>query len=184
MLVLTCRNVLLLVSNLLLATLLNAQEAEVEFHATRLGEGLYMLEGVGGFAGGNLGLSASPDGVVLIDDSMPPFEEAMMKATPARSEEKRSSPHPSDGSPPSGTPSSRLPASQQRREMVEAFESAIWQAPPVSASHSLTTIDLRNSITSSWRACGSEKKASRSGRASPPWNQMASVSVVRSPRWP
>ncbi|HEX5764617.1 MAG TPA: MBL fold metallo-hydrolase [Woeseiaceae bacterium] len=47
-----------------------AQDSQVTFKSTDLGSGLYMLEGQGGFAGGNLGLSTGEDGVVLIDDGL------------------------------------------------------------------------------------------------------------------
>ena len=47
-----------------------AQADGVTFKSTELGTGLYMLEGQGGFAGGNLGLSTGEDGVVLIDDGL------------------------------------------------------------------------------------------------------------------
>ena len=55
-----------------------AQEGDITFKSTELATGLYMLEGVGGFAGGNLGLLVGDDGVVLIDDSMAPLSDAMM----------------------------------------------------------------------------------------------------------
>lgn len=44
-----------------------AQDGEITFQATELSPGLHMLEGQGGFAGGNLGLLIGDDGVVLID---------------------------------------------------------------------------------------------------------------------
>ena len=47
-----------------------AQDGTITFKSTDLGSGLYMLEGQGGFAGGNLGLSTGEDGVVLIDDGL------------------------------------------------------------------------------------------------------------------
>ncbi|HLU05832.1 MAG TPA: MBL fold metallo-hydrolase [Woeseiaceae bacterium] len=47
-----------------------AQDNQITFKSTDLGSGLYMLEGQGGFAGGNLGLSTGEDGVVLIDDGL------------------------------------------------------------------------------------------------------------------
>jgi cyclase len=47
-----------------------AQDGQITFKSTDLGSGLYMLEGQGGFAGGNLGLSIGEDGVVLIDDGL------------------------------------------------------------------------------------------------------------------
>ena len=42
---------------------------EVEIKTTDLGHGLYMLEG----RGGNIGVSAGPDGVILIDDQFAPL---------------------------------------------------------------------------------------------------------------
>ncbi len=50
-----------------------AQEGEISFRSTELAPGLYMIEGVGGFSGGNLGLLIGDDGVVLIDDGLPPL---------------------------------------------------------------------------------------------------------------
>ncbi len=52
----------------------------ITFKSTEVAKGLYMLEGVGGFAGGNLGLSVGADGVILIDDSLPPLTGTMKAA--------------------------------------------------------------------------------------------------------
>lgn len=49
-----------------------AQE-DIQLQATPLADGVYMIQGVGGFAGGNMLVSTGSDGVVLIDDSIPPF---------------------------------------------------------------------------------------------------------------
>lgn len=58
-----------------------ADEApKLDFSATQVSPGLYMLMGVGGFTGGNIGLSIGEDGVVMIDDSMPPMLDIMKKA--------------------------------------------------------------------------------------------------------
>jgi glyoxylase-like metal-dependent hydrolase (beta-lactamase superfamily II) len=57
----------------LFALAANAQEGEISFKSTELAPGLYMLEGQGGFAGGNLGLITGDDGVVLIDDGLEPL---------------------------------------------------------------------------------------------------------------
>ena len=57
---------------LLAATLvapLLAQEGEISLKPTELAPGLFMIEG----AGGNLGLLMGDDGVVLIDDGLPPL---------------------------------------------------------------------------------------------------------------
>lgn len=56
------------------------EEPTVSFASTEVGPGIYMLAGEGGFTGGNLGLLVGDDGVVLIDDSMPPFLDIMTKA--------------------------------------------------------------------------------------------------------
>ena len=55
-------------------------EVKLSWQATEVAEGLYMLSGVGGFTGGNLGLSIGEDGVVLIDDAMPSTLDIMNKA--------------------------------------------------------------------------------------------------------
>lgn len=44
---------------------------DVTFKATEVTKGLYVLQGVGGFSGGNIAVSVGDDGVVMIDDSMP-----------------------------------------------------------------------------------------------------------------
>lgn len=54
--------------------------AELSFHTLDLGNGIYMLQGKGGFTGGNLGLLVGKDGVILIDDSMPPMLDIMQQA--------------------------------------------------------------------------------------------------------
>ena len=50
-----------------------AQEQNISSKSTELAPGLYMLEGQGGFPGGNLGLITGDDGVVLIDDGLEPL---------------------------------------------------------------------------------------------------------------
>jgi cyclase len=57
-----------------------AQKSEISFKSTELAPGLYMLEGEGGFAGGNLGLLTGQDGTVLIDDGIEPLAEDMLAA--------------------------------------------------------------------------------------------------------
>jgi glyoxylase-like metal-dependent hydrolase (beta-lactamase superfamily II) len=56
------------------------QVAEISFKSTELAPGLYMLEGQGGFAGGNLGLLTGEDGTVLIDDGIEPLAPEMLAA--------------------------------------------------------------------------------------------------------
>ena len=74
---------LLSVSILLTTSLItNAEEqkSDPDFSTTEVAPGIYMLMGVGGFTGGNIGISIGDDGVVMIDDSMPPLLEKMKKA--------------------------------------------------------------------------------------------------------
>lgn len=72
---------LALVPLTLLACPLLAQDeaaAEITFASTELAPGVYMLEAVGGFGGGNIGLLVGEDGVVMVDDSFPPYTEALL----------------------------------------------------------------------------------------------------------
>lgn len=57
-----------------------AQQTGISFKSTELAPGLYMLEGEGGFIGGNLGLLTGEDGTVLIDDGIEPLADEMLAA--------------------------------------------------------------------------------------------------------
>lgn len=71
----------LLVSFLTLITVIpTIANSEADFEVIEVKPGIYMLIGVGGFTGGNVGLSVGNDGVVMIDDSMPPFLDKMKRA--------------------------------------------------------------------------------------------------------
>lgn len=61
----------------------SAQEGEISWKSTEVAPGLYMLEGQGGFAGGNLGLITGEDGVVLIDDGVEPLVAVTVAAVEA-----------------------------------------------------------------------------------------------------
>jgi cyclase len=63
----------ILVLGFISATRAQTHDEAPHFATTEVGPGLYMLSGVGGFTGGNIGVSVGKDGVVVIDDSMPPF---------------------------------------------------------------------------------------------------------------
>lgn len=65
---------------LLMAAPSPAQQPEISFKSIELAPGLYMLEGEGGFTGGNLGLMTGDDGTVLIDDGIEPLAEEMLAA--------------------------------------------------------------------------------------------------------
>jgi len=78
--------VFIIFTTLIFTTLLTggvvAQEKATQptFSAEEVAPGLYMLMGVGGFTGGNIGLSVGDDGVAMIDDSMPPMLDNMQAA--------------------------------------------------------------------------------------------------------
>ena len=74
---------LLPICALFLATAAHAQQGDVSWRSTELAPGLYMLEGQGGFAGGNLSLVTGDDGVVLIDDGIEPVTAATVAAIEA-----------------------------------------------------------------------------------------------------
>lgn len=50
-----------------------AQDAEISFDSREVAPGIHMIYGVGGFAGGNIGLVIGDDRVAMIDDSMAPL---------------------------------------------------------------------------------------------------------------
>ncbi len=70
----------LLIVMMLFSAAANAQDAGVSWASTELEPGLFMLEGQGGFAGGNLGLLSGEDGVVLIDDGLENFSAMTIAA--------------------------------------------------------------------------------------------------------
>ena len=55
-----------------------AQNGEISYQSTEMAPGIVMLEGEGGFTGGNLGLWIGDDGVILIDDGMQPYLQIML----------------------------------------------------------------------------------------------------------
>jgi glyoxylase-like metal-dependent hydrolase (beta-lactamase superfamily II) len=71
---------LIITFSLLFATVLAAEDANIDFKTTKVADGLYMLSGVNGFTGGNIGLSVGDDGVIMIDDSMPPLLDKLKAA--------------------------------------------------------------------------------------------------------
>ena len=51
----------------------------VQVRTIKAGEGVYMLQG----AGGNIGMSAGPDGVILVDDQYAPLTDKIKAAVAA-----------------------------------------------------------------------------------------------------
>ncbi len=74
------RQIITAASILFAATLGNAQDAPLHFKSTEVVPGIYMLEGDGGFAGGNIGLLVGDEHIVLVDDGLEPFTPALIDA--------------------------------------------------------------------------------------------------------
>jgi glyoxylase-like metal-dependent hydrolase (beta-lactamase superfamily II) len=62
-----------LIFGLTAGTAATAQDSEISWRSIQVAPGIYMLEGEGGFPGGNLGLLTGDDGVVLIDNGLANF---------------------------------------------------------------------------------------------------------------
>lgn len=56
------------------------QEDNRDFEVTSLNDNIHVLMGINGFTGGNIALLTGADGVVMIDDSMPPLGERLKAA--------------------------------------------------------------------------------------------------------
>lgn len=63
---------------LALAPLANAQDTEVTFKSTVIEPGIFMVEGVGGFGGGNMAVLVGDGHVAMIDDGLPPLAETLL----------------------------------------------------------------------------------------------------------
>jgi len=77
------RATLLLSLSLATVTVADDQFKDVEIKTTKVGDGIYMLTG----QGGNMGVSAGPDGVFLIDDQFAPLSEKIKSAIAALSDQ-------------------------------------------------------------------------------------------------
>jgi len=62
------------------AGFLDQDFSKISLKTTHVRGNIYMLEGVGGFAGGNIGVSAGIDGVLLVDDQLSPMSEKINAA--------------------------------------------------------------------------------------------------------
>lgn len=72
---------LVFILSLSLGQLALADPFEGVSHKTiKLSENVYMLQGVGGFAGGNIGVSAGEDGILIIDDQFAPLADKIKAA--------------------------------------------------------------------------------------------------------
>jgi glyoxylase-like metal-dependent hydrolase (beta-lactamase superfamily II) len=69
------RTILLLLA---LAPLANAQDGEITFKSTEVEPGIFMVEAVGGFGGGNMAVLVGDGHVAMIDDGLPPLAENLL----------------------------------------------------------------------------------------------------------
>src|SRR5215510_1485047 len=70
------RPAILAAAVLLLSQSTSAQQpdwSKIEIKAEKVAGNVYMLYGVGGFAGGNIGVSVGADGIALVDDQFEPL---------------------------------------------------------------------------------------------------------------
>jgi glyoxylase-like metal-dependent hydrolase (beta-lactamase superfamily II) len=73
----------LLVLALAVASPAFAQEpdwSKIQIRATKVAGSVYMLEGTGGFAGGNIGALVGPDGILIVDDQFAPLAPKIQAA--------------------------------------------------------------------------------------------------------
>src|SRR5262245_27251700 len=61
--------------------------SKIELKTTKVAPGLAMLEGVGGFAGGNVAVSYGADGPVIVDDQFVPMVPKIVAAVRALQDE-------------------------------------------------------------------------------------------------
>jgi len=61
-----------------LASLAQAQDSEITFKSTEIEAGIFMVEAVGGFGGGNMAVLAGEGHVAMIDDGLPPLAESLL----------------------------------------------------------------------------------------------------------
>lgn len=71
---------ILLSSSTLAGGFLDQDFSKITLKTTHVRGNIYMLEGVGGFAGGNIGVSAGVDGVLLVDDQLSPMPDKINTA--------------------------------------------------------------------------------------------------------
>lgn len=54
--------------------------SKVTFKTTKLAPNLYMIEGAGGFSGGNIAVAVAPDGLLIVDASFPQLSDKLRAA--------------------------------------------------------------------------------------------------------
>ena len=59
----------------------DAQEDKRDFSVTKLSDNIHVLMGINGFTGGNIAILTGNDGVIMVDDSMPPLGDKLKAAS-------------------------------------------------------------------------------------------------------
>ena len=71
---------LILLTSSALADVLDQDFSKITLKTSHVRGNIYMLEGAGGFARGNIGVSAGKDGVLIVDDQLSPMPEKINAA--------------------------------------------------------------------------------------------------------
>lgn len=69
-----------ILSSLAFSASAKEEKPPINVQSTEVAPGIYMLAGVNGFIGGNIGLLTGDEATIMIDDSMPPFLDKLRKS--------------------------------------------------------------------------------------------------------
>jgi cyclase len=151
-----------LLAALLTAAALQAQEqdfSKVELKTTKLAAGLAMLEGVGGFAGGNIAVSFGKDGPVIVDDQFVPMVPKIVAAVGALQDgpirfvinTHFHDDHTGGNEPLSGAGAVIFAHENVRKRMsVEQFSKVLDRKVPASPAAALPVVTFADGVTLHW----------------------------------
>src|SRR4051794_578940 len=54
--------------------------SKIQSRITKVAGNIYMIDGTGGFAGGNIGVSVGDDGILIVDDQYAPMADKIQAA--------------------------------------------------------------------------------------------------------
>src|SRR6267142_2283180 len=54
--------------------------SKIQSRITKVAGNIYMIDGTGGFAGGNIGVSVGDDGILIVDDQFAPLADKIQAA--------------------------------------------------------------------------------------------------------
>jgi glyoxylase-like metal-dependent hydrolase (beta-lactamase superfamily II) len=140
----------------------SAQEqdfSKVELKTTKLAPGVAMLEGVGGFAGGNLAVSYGADGPVIVDDQFVPMVPKIVAAVRALQDDPIRFvinthfhfDHTGGNEPMSGAGAVIFAHENVRKRMsVEQFSKAMNRKFPAQPAAALPVVTFAEGVTLHW----------------------------------